>query len=1294
MDLLSEIREKKWKTIQKPQKKTSAKLDGKKAKGVDYWDWEQSEAEKFAESGDDKATIKKKIKKKRDYYGKQEAKQVEAKEKKSAKKSGTFVAPLKRDIAEENRVALLLLEESRLRITNGDTPTDGFTTTYFDPRLLLSSITYPKLNERIRGQTFTHRSQDIGIFSPEVEAQIKEDWESQEPQDWLDEFDDPPYDKVIDYKSHLGETDARRERDEAWRRREDAMPVETAKLYHRERFAEIDREMEDADVVDYAESIEGAMKSFEDREDAKREAKTKKEEEWRRRGGMRSSSEKQGGWSWRPTHRTFYGGLSTDSYGAGQKGSPETEPSLPLNRFSTLTDEQSYNVLTNPLLDMSQGGVNRIYPLPPPTIDDPSTWGFDERGVDGNGEYGYGLELQLRQYKANPYEDFSDANQHLKMLQLNPLKRPFHPIPDIQKYVTSKFKIAFNTGPRPIGEGQTQLNPQQHRELLRRWETKRNAFYNLIPTKTQKNARWLGIENLKMNVAQDDPTLGNLKISEDERYTEEIEADPDWVYTIGSEGGNLYGRDPSQYQSIGAGLLRLGQNQTQGIRQLPPILIHIHTETGTAFIKHKGGKLDYLGKLKFTMSYGAPVFQGGSTLINSDFQTDATHLGHSIYKNDYLNLRGHRYIEINSIQYGVSSGINMRIDHMNYRTHLYDRDYHGKVIDHMRTGYLIHSKTAEMLVNDTIIRYCSSLTPLFQWNNPQADTSALGGSNTHTRAKKWKMEKDQLHRILAQIDTEDKDWTKLSGIELDLDHYWLSQKEYGREQTGEITSAELKEEKEEDEKYVHMEREWEKKDPSRTYWLRHLGHHLYTDNLNKNDDVGNLFWLDEAGVEGRLIVLGRGRPSHLGLVAQFSRPRADHTPDDLLKNLLDTPYAAPLLNRTHYDPWGEYITQRQTPNLDNVKVPDLDDAASMRQYTEYDYFDAGRGYQDEMAPALPPEPINLQFIEDNADEFEAIEFSEGDDFVIWNLENKNFSGDDTAIEQGLSPFKEKGKDENTLMFMSGYIGGSFKGRYPQRGMLVGGTRDPRVDIPQRPEDMKFKREHGQYYQDPRDLFLTSEKTDFTHQYHQKGGAIIGILFKEQEMKEHYATPQRPMREVIEEVMDDQNVYLPPRNPEARAGSIYAGDQYYGHDTPISSLWWDTESIPEEQPRTKDYNSEWGYRSSYHHEQMRPMTKKIPLRPDVKHYMIGRHWSSSHSGNKYYQFFSEHNLLSGGYLKETKDASVWTSKAESYKYDKPDGDGSYETTETAFSLREIKNIGGLMTMVNQGKIRVRAEERDD
>ena len=52
----------KWIDIQKPQKKTKAKLDDKIVNGIPYWEWEQNEVNKFISQGDSTDTIKKKIK--------------------------------------------------------------------------------------------------------------------------------------------------------------------------------------------------------------------------------------------------------------------------------------------------------------------------------------------------------------------------------------------------------------------------------------------------------------------------------------------------------------------------------------------------------------------------------------------------------------------------------------------------------------------------------------------------------------------------------------------------------------------------------------------------------------------------------------------------------------------------------------------------------------------------------------------------------------------------------------------------------------------------------------------------------------------------------------------------------------------------------------------------------------------------------------------------------------------------------------------------------------------------------
>jgi hypothetical protein len=63
----------------KVRQATKDKLDPVLVKGEPYWEWEHKEILKFIEAGDDDKTIKNKIKKKRNYYSKQDVKKEKAK---------------------------------------------------------------------------------------------------------------------------------------------------------------------------------------------------------------------------------------------------------------------------------------------------------------------------------------------------------------------------------------------------------------------------------------------------------------------------------------------------------------------------------------------------------------------------------------------------------------------------------------------------------------------------------------------------------------------------------------------------------------------------------------------------------------------------------------------------------------------------------------------------------------------------------------------------------------------------------------------------------------------------------------------------------------------------------------------------------------------------------------------------------------------------------------------------------------------------------------------------------------
>ena len=607
---------------------------------------------------------------------------------------------------------------------------------------------------------------------------------------------------------------------------------------------------------DYKDEIRGAIDAY----DRKIEGREKGVPESLVAGAARKSGE----WQWRKTERTFAGGL-IDSWAEGNFD-VEGFTDIPQNRVSNLTDEDRRRVLTNPILDMSEGSVNRIYPLPPPLKDDPSTWGLDEKGLDMEGQFGYGLELVLREYTSDYTKkgEFSEASQSLAKRLSTPYSLGYGGTQPPNRYITKTFKIAFNTGSDKIlpPEGETELSDKQLDELFRKWEKKRADFYALIPTKfnTKRDVNWLGLEDLK-NEVEGDGLPTDAWFSVDKRYEEEVNADPDWTWTIGSKGGYLYGSDPTAGQKLGgAGLLHLSANQTQGIRQLPPILVHIENNSGCVFIKYKD-TFDYLGQLKYTMALGVPQFERPPILTHINFMSDHTHLGHSVFQNEILMLRGHGRAQINGVQYGLSSGINMTIDHLNYRTRFGDYDYHEELIDLHRTYYHFSAMTQEDIVNKVIRDYWRHLKPLFIENNPDKETTANGTMNTHTRNSEHRPEKADVYQRIASIETDNE---YIQGISNEIEPY-----------QGEMTRERFEVIKEQEEIYKEWEAGWKEQDPTRMLWLRHLGHGFYTDNLLQNDDVANIYWKDDEMIEhtdAYIAIIGRGRPSHLGLDTQYERP--------------------------------------------------------------------------------------------------------------------------------------------------------------------------------------------------------------------------------------------------------------------------------------------------------------------------------------------------------------------------------------------------------------------------------------
>ena len=357
----------------------------------------------------------------------------------------------------------------------------------------------------------------------------------------------------------------------------------------------------------------------------------------------------------------------------------------------------------NIVLGRRQGGVQRIYPYGPPKRDDPSTWGHNQKSLTIS-EWDWKEETMGREktYKG------------------------------VGGLIHETHELSFNQEPNQIklDPGTLELTNAQFTELKRRYETRRNWFYQLLPTrKSVEGAIWLGLDELKSNV-EDGAPISKITMEQDDRYAEEVEKDRRWVWTIGSQGGQLDAKFTHGGFHYGKAelYLDLPVNQTGGIRQLPPIGVLVHNPTGLVYLRHSD-KLDYFGTLRHTTSSitGESKFENDNPiLLKQNFAKDHNHLGENIFMNRVLNLRGHREIDIMGVSYGVSSGINMRIDHLTYRTKFGDVGgrYHDKLKDFYRKHHIHHEVTIEEMVNQTIMDYVK-----YDVNEPRGRGSINKGMN-------------------------------------------------------------------------------------------------------------------------------------------------------------------------------------------------------------------------------------------------------------------------------------------------------------------------------------------------------------------------------------------------------------------------------------------------------------------------------------------------------------------------------------------------------------------------------------
>ena len=365
------------------------------------------------------------------------------------------------------------------------------------------------------------------------------------------------------------------------------------------------------------------------------------------------------------------------TYTGQTKGNTDSDVSISGWDGYTIPSAEHFNRGTYMFLGKNQGGVQRIYPYGPPKRDDPTTWGLDSRN----------LKVSHWESKPGMTGYMSDEN----------------------------YELSFNQGPDQIklDPGTLELTDTQFTQLTEKYKDRRDWFYQLLPTrKSIDGAEWLGLEDLENDV-EAGQNISKITMPKDERYESEVYKDYNWVWSIGSKGGKVTGEKGLGTFSGQGGTgrkeswtLDLPVNQTGGIRQLPPKPVFVHKTTGMVYMIY-GDRLDYLGSLKYTISSvtGAPTFENDSILLKKHFETDRTHLGEKIYINHILNLRPHRYIDIAGKSYGVSSGINMRIDHLTFRTQLGPKEYHEKAKKFYRKHYIHQEVTIEEKVNKLIEDY-------------------------------------------------------------------------------------------------------------------------------------------------------------------------------------------------------------------------------------------------------------------------------------------------------------------------------------------------------------------------------------------------------------------------------------------------------------------------------------------------------------------------------------------------------------------------------------------------------------
>ena len=372
------------------------------------------------------------------------------------------------------------------------------------------------------------------------------------------------------------------------------------------------------------------------------------------------------------------------------------------SKYQGIKGEVAPSDENNITLGRRQGGVQRIYPYGPPKRRDPSTWGHNSKTLNIS-------EWDWKQEHTGYEKTYKGVGE----------------------LIHETHELSFNQEPNQIklDPGTLELTTAQFRELKRRYETRRNWFYQLLPTrKSVDGAIWLGLDELKSNV-EDGAPISKITMNQDDRYAEEVEKDRAWVWTIGSQGGQLDSKFTHGGFHWGRAelYLDLPVNQTGGIRQLPPIGVLVHNPTGLVYLQHSD-KLDYFGTLRHTTSSltGESKFENDNPiLLKQNFAKDHIHLGENIFMNRVLNLRGHRVIDIMGVSYGVSSGINMRIDHLTYRTQFGDiqreriitgytngqpqfevlPSYHDKLKDFYRKHHIHNEVTIEEMVNQTIMKY-------------------------------------------------------------------------------------------------------------------------------------------------------------------------------------------------------------------------------------------------------------------------------------------------------------------------------------------------------------------------------------------------------------------------------------------------------------------------------------------------------------------------------------------------------------------------------------------------------------